>query len=67
MENYLGAALMGIGIAVTCYRLGFKNGIDRGINMGKLMANIEMLNSIADKFNKDKNTDHSEVKEELNR
>ena len=67
MEKYLASAWMGISIAVICYRLGFKNGIDKGIGMGKLMANIEMLNSIADKFNKDKKTDHSEVKEELNR
>lgn len=67
MENYLGAALMGIGIAVICYRLGFKNGINKGICMGKIMANMDMLKSIADKFNKDEKTNHSEVKEELNR
>lgn len=67
MEKYLASAWMGISIAVICYRLGFKNGIDRGINMGKLMAYTKMINSTADKFDKDKKPDRSEIKEELNR
>lgn len=50
MENYLGAVLIGIGIAMLSYALGIKKGVDKGINMGKSMANLEMLDSIAKKY-----------------